>query len=95
MDKKPKPKPKKTYLALAILSLVLVAFPLLAFEEVDVKDQVMGGKLDAPNLVRIMPNVYFGVEGSKDLRLTSFEEGWTGMAKITWTRTLLDFAKDK
>lgn len=52
-----------------------------------------GAKLDAPYLIELRDNWFFGLEGSKDLYNTDFGEGWTSYGKITYTGTLFSFKK--
>lgn len=83
---------KKIMLALA-LGLVL-ASPVFA-ENSDshlfgLKDEVVGAKFDAPNLVRFTPDLTLGAEVSKQLNYTASDEGFIVMGKFTYTGSFLD-----
>lgn len=54
---------------------------------------IYGVKLDAPKLIRISTNWYFGVEDAKDLYLTNMDEGYTIYGKLTYYGTWIDFTK--
>ena len=57
-------------------------------------DIVLGAKVDAPNLVKVMDDVFVGVEGGKDLVNTDAGEGWFAYLKVTVTKNLFDFTKE-
>lgn len=62
-------------------------------------DLLTESKLDAkvfvavPYAVKIVKDVYFGVEGGKDIVDTSAKQGWYAKAGITCTKTFFDIPK--
>ena len=54
-------------------------------------DEVNGFKLDAPNIVKICPDLFFGAEIAKNTYKTNLDEGWYTFAKFTYTGSLFDF----
>jgi hypothetical protein len=62
---------------------------------VDEINNEYGAKLDAPYLVKIIENVFLGVEGGKNLYNTATDEGWFAYGKVTYIGTLLDLTKRK
>ena len=82
-----------------LLAILLLGFSIPAFAGIE---GTAGAKFDAPNLVRFNQNWTLGMEAGKDLYNVrsddqSFwsedDKGFYGAVKITWTGTLLNFAK--
>ena len=53
-------------------------------EKNDVRDLQLGGKFDAPKLVKVTKNNHIGFEGFKDVHNTNWDEGWGAYAKWTY-----------
>lgn len=77
---------------------LLITIPAFA----DTPRSTAGAKVDAPNLVRLTDNLTFGIEAGKDMGTNIFQDSaaWREddknyfvYAKITYTGTLLNFAK--
>ena len=88
----------KRALILAVVAL-LIAAP--AFADASPRS-IVGGKLDAPNLVRLTKNITIGVEGGKEMATNVFQESWAwreddkgyfGYVKLTYTGSLINFSK--
>lgn len=54
-----------------------------------------GAKLDAPYLVELHKDWYFGAEGGKEIISSNASSGWNANLKVTYTGTLFSFKKDK
>ncbi len=84
---------------LILTAILLLGISSPAFAGVE---GVAGAKFDAPNLVRFNQNWTLGIEAGKDLYnirandgsfWTEDDKGFSGVAKITYTGTFLNFAK--
>jgi len=64
-----------------------------AYNVPDTQDWVLGAKVDAPNLIRLTKNVTIGVEVTKDVNDTNFDEGWAAYGKLTYAGSLIDISK--
>jgi len=87
---------KKLVLIVAVLMLLVVT------GQADAIEMNVGGKVDAPNLVRLTKNITVGVEASKGVLNDVFSESryWVeddldfeGYVKLTYTGTWFSFAK--
>lgn len=55
---------------------------------------VVGVKLDAPDLVVVSDDLSVGAEVEKNFNGTQTDEGWSFLVKVTGKWTLLDLRKD-
>ena len=87
---------------LLLTAIILLAgtWPVFASEAIH---NVVGGKLDMPNLVGLFsPDLHLGLEASKDIATNVFYDSFAGVeddlgasvfAKVTWDGCLLNCGK--
>ena len=93
----------KKALVIGAILLFMGTWPVFAYEAIH---DVVGAKLDAPNLVglkQISPDLHLGIEASKDLATNLFypdssawiedDLGFTGYVKLTYTGCFLNCSK--
>lgn len=81
-----------------LIAVAVLLFTIPAFAG----QSVVGGMVDAPNLVRFSENLTLGLEGGKEVYHDIFkndsvrledDEGYFGFVKVTYTGTLFSFSK--